>query len=593
MAVTCGVSSGAGLAHAQPLPDPTAELRHQEERTQALRQQQEKTPDIKSTITAPDTARLPHGESPCFAIGHLQLVRQGQPAAAPNPSSPSANIPSGATQVVPLWEPTFEWAIKAIAGPQGGDSPIGKCLGAKGIALVIKRAQDSVVEHGYVTTRVLAQEQDLRQGVLTLTVLPGRVNYIRFKSEEQVQVRIKNTVPIRTGDVLNLRDVEQALENLKRVPTAEADIQIEPAKDVSAVGSSGIDGQSDLVVSYQQQTPVRLSATLDDSGSKGTGKYQGSATFSLDNSLGLSDLFYFTSNHDLGGGDAGARGTQGYTVHYSLPLDYWTLGTTYTSNRYFQSVAGASQDYIYSGTSENSEIKLSRLVFRDAVRKTTLSLKGWQRRSNNYIDDTEVLVQRRVVGGWELGVNHKDIWGDNTLEASFAYKRGTGDFDAIPAPEEAFNEGTSKMGMLTLDLTATVPFKAWSNSFKYSTTLHVLDNTTPLTPQDRMSIGGRYTVRGFDGESSLSAERGWTLRNDWSVVLGETGQEAYLALDAGEVSGPGAQNLLGNTLSGGVVGLRGGYKRLQYEVFVGAPLYKPAGFKTAETTAGFSLNMSW
>ena len=28
------------------------------------------------------------------------------------------------------------------------------------------------------------------------------------------------------------------------------------------------------------------------------------------------------------------------------------------------------------------------------------------------------------------------------------------------------------------------------------------------------SIGGRYTVRGFDGEASLMGERGWLLRND-------------------------------------------------------------------------------
>ena len=44
---------------------------------------------------------------------------------------------------------------------------------------------------------------------------------------------------------------------------------------------------------------------------------------------------------------------------------------------YYQSVAGINQTYRYSGENQTGEIKLSRLVYRDAVRKTTVSLRGW------------------------------------------------------------------------------------------------------------------------------------------------------------------------------------------------------------------------
>ncbi len=37
---------------------------------------------------------------------------------------------------------------------------------------------------------------------------------------------------------------------------------------------------------------------------------------------------------------------------------------------------------------------------------------------------------------------------------------------------------------------------------------------TPLTPQDQFSIGGRWSVRGFNGERTLIADRGWWVRND-------------------------------------------------------------------------------
>lgn len=39
--------------------------------------------------------------------------------------------------------------------------------------MVMKRAQNAIVARGYVTQRVLAENQDLQSGVLTLTVSPG------------------------------------------------------------------------------------------------------------------------------------------------------------------------------------------------------------------------------------------------------------------------------------------------------------------------------------------------------------------------------------------------------------------------------------
>ena len=54
------------------------------------------------------------------------------------------------------------------------------------------------------------------------------------------------------------------------------------------------------------------------------------------------------------------------------------MSTTASANDYHQSVAGASQTYLYSGESSNYEAKLSRLVFRDAANKTTLSLRGYR-----------------------------------------------------------------------------------------------------------------------------------------------------------------------------------------------------------------------
>ncbi len=485
----------------------------------------------------------------------------------------------------------FGWLLDTLSGPEQNDSPLRRCVGADGVSLLLKRAQDVLVARGYVTSRVVAQAQDLSQGAFTLSIIPGRIRAIRFTADSSNRGTQWNAVPAKPGDILNLRDIEQALENLKRVPTAEADIQIEPADATD--GQPAQPGQSDLVISYKQAFPFRASLSLDDSGSKATGKYQGALTISYDHFLTLNDLLYVTLNRDLGGGPALPRGSSGNTVHYSVPYGYWLLTTTANNSRYDQTVVGLNQNYVYSGNSSNVDVKLARLVYRDASRKTTLALRGFRRASSNFIDDTEIEVQRRVVGGFEASAQHREFIGRSTLDVSLAYKRGTGAFGSLAAPEQAVGEGTSRMQLTTLDASLSVPFKWLAQNLRYNATLRSQANHTPLTPQDRFAIGGRYTVRGFDGESSLSAERGTLLRNDLSWVLGGSGQELYAGLDYGDVSGPSSEFLVGKSLSGAAIGLRGAFKGLQYDVFAAKPLRKPEGFNTSDYTVGVSLNFSF
>lgn len=558
-------------AAAQPSPKSSAEQEQRRalDRERATREYQEKTPDVQlQEKTRPEPATLPASESPCFRINQLSL--DGGSFDRSFDASP------------------FQWALKLADGPSNNDSPVGRCLGAVGIGVVIKRIHNAIIAGGYVTTRVLVEPQDLTSGKLRLTLIPGRIRDIRFSPNSNMYGSIFTAVPAKVGDLLNLRDVEQALENFKRVPTAEVDIQIEAAK---AAGAQP--GQSDLVINYTQSMPLRLSVFADDSGSEATGKYQSGVTLSYDNWWTLNDLFYVALNTDLGGGADGGRGTRGRTVHYSLPKGYWTLGATASANRYFQTVAGGSQDFVYRGTSTNTEVKVSRLVYRDISRRTSISAKAFQRRSNNFIDDTEVEVQRRVVGGWELGVGHKEFMGTAILEGNIAYKRGTGAFSSLPAPEEFFGEGTSRFALVQADAGLTLPFAVADQNLRYTASWRLQHNRTPLTPQERFAIGGRYTVRGFDGESNLSAERGWLMRNEISALLGDTGHQLYIGLDHGQVSGFSSELLVGKRLTGAVSGLRGSFSRLQYDLFVGAPVKKPEFFRTASRTAGFSLSASF
>jgi len=560
-------AGSVGMAQVQPSADAAVEELRRQERQRLLREQLERGADVRMPLPElPVAGRLPGDEQPCFRIDALAL--QGA-------------------------DP-FPWLADAATGPEADDSPIGRCLGTQGINTVLARLQQALVARGWITSRVLAAPQDLATGQLQLTVVPGRIAAIRGATGATT-AGLRSAVPAAPGDLLNLRDIEQGLENLKRLPTVEADIRIEPAQ-----GEGAGPGDSDLVIDVRRAPralgPLRLATGLDDSGTRATGRLQANATLAWDGPLGLNDLAYL--NLQRGVFNPQGRGTGGVTLHYSIPFGNWLLGTTASRNRYHQRVAGLQQDYVYSGTSRNIQAQLTRLLHRDQRHKTSLTLGAFRRSNSSFIDDTEIEVQRRVVGGWSLELAHRAFialadGNTATLDASLGWRRGTGAFGAQPAPEQAFGEGMARFALATAEASLQLPLQWDTQRLAYAGHVRAQWNRTPLAPPERFGIGGRYTVRGFDGESSLLADRGWLLRNELAWSLGASGAALYAGLDFGRVGGPSARHLPGRSLAGAVLGLRGQHGALGWDLFAGTPLRKPQAMHSNSPSLGFSLQLSY
>jgi hemolysin activation/secretion protein len=140
--------AGPLLAHAQQsptTPQSFVEQQRQLERERALREQNERTVD-QHPLAAPlaPAERIPESESLCFRIDRALLTGEQSEA--------------------------FQWVVADLSGPDGNDSPIGRCLGTAGVNVVLARAQQAAIARGYVTTRVLAAPQDLSTGTLTLSL---------------------------------------------------------------------------------------------------------------------------------------------------------------------------------------------------------------------------------------------------------------------------------------------------------------------------------------------------------------------------------------------------------------------------------------
>jgi len=536
----------------------------QQERELQRRQQLEPYPDVRlqPPVSEP-VLRFPSEESPCFLIERITLVGEM--------SDQFLDLLNAAD----------------IAGDGSSDAVKGRCIGTAGISVVIRRLQNELVRRGFVTTRVLVAPQDLTHGLLSVTLIPGRIRNIRFTEATPTRATKWNAMPMRVGDLLNLREIEQALENLKRVPTTEAEIRIIPTDSLDAQP-----GYSDIVIEWRQKSPFRLNLSIDNSGLESTGRHQGAFTLSYDHPLTLNDLFYVSFNRSLNEQAPGPRGTNGETLHYSLPFGHWLLAATINRSQYRQPIAHAIGTTIYSGESSSHELKLSRVLARDANSKTSAYLSIWAKQSHNFIGDIEMVVQRRQLGGWEAGWAHRQILGGATLDLNAGYRRGTGAFGSQRLVNEDM-EGSSRPQVIQLGALYNLPFSWASQRMRYALAVRAQHAGRSLLPQDRFSLGSRFSVRGFDEQRILSADEGWLVRNDLGISLGGSGQEAFLGLDYGQLYGRHSDQLAGKHLAGMVLGIRGGAYGLTHDLFAGRALSKPIGFSTPGLNIGFSFNWSY
>lgn len=501
-----------------------------------------------------DSIELP-GETPCFPIQQILL-----------------------TEAPPE---TFDW-IPAWLGRYNG-----RCLGRKGIELIIRRLSGRLIADGYITTRVSLPEQELGGGILRLEVAPGRIGAIRF-TDPAPDISWRSAFPARPGDLFNLRDIEQALEQFKRVPSQDATIDIAPGAQA---------GESDIVITIKQTKPWRIGLTMDDAGSRATGRNQGSIAISVDNPLALNDLFSVSVNGDLWN-DRDTRATEGYGINYSFPWGNWTLSLNGGSSRYRQTVQGVNQSFAASGESTSGDLRIQRTVHRQQAFKTSLYFRIQSRAQRSAMNGIDLVSSHRQTTAVELGVVHRQHIGAAQLDLTLAHREGVPWFGGkADVANRADDSSTWRYRANTLDASLLAPFRVADLALRWNSALRLQQTRDVLYGADYFSIGNRYTVRGFDGESTLAAERGAYWRNDLEAPPDINGNIFYLGLDAGRVEGPGTANLSGRSLAGAAIGLRGAHNTggvaLNFDLFAGWALRKPAGMSTARPAAGIQLSLQY
>lgn len=452
----------------------------------------------------------------------------------------------------------------------------GNCPDVRQLQTLVQVLTNAMVERGYVTSRAYLPEQNLKSGVLKLVIVPGRLGQIRLQNGGS-DLSLRAAFPIDSGDVLNVRALEQGLEQLSRVSSQKASMEIVPA---------GQEGYSDVLVKRERGKPWSLTYGWDDSGQKSTGKQQGSLGLTTDNVIGINDSFSINWTQD--GERISDPRSRADTLSWVLPWGNWTGLISYSESDYRQLVQGVNQTFISTGHSRNSFFSLSRLLQRNQASKTELALQLTRKASRSFIENVEISTQRRNLTQIGLELTHRHYLGAWVLDGALSATKGISFWDAMADTLADQGGPSARARVYAVRLNLSAPLKIGEQNLRWTTSIKGQYSPDLLLGSEQFSIGSRYTVRGFD-TYSLSGSNGYFLRNElaWTVLPPSSrGQslEVYTGLDLGQVSRQ-TYDWGASTLSGWGIGLRASlYPGLNLELAHERALYQPEGWNRPAIT---------
>ena len=443
--------------------------------------------------------------------------------------------------------------------------------------------QRKLLDKGFVTSQVYIPEQNLNDGILQLMVIPGRVEDIHY-SESSVHGPWRTALVVRPGDILNIRDIEQGLEQMKRVSSQSVTMKLLPGK---AIGTSVIE------LSIKQEKPVHGSISIDNSGLESTGIYQGSFTTSFDQVFRANDTFTMSLSGDLSGSGS-IKETRAASLNYVIPHGKDTFSFSFSKSRYYQMIQSNPYDFTYSGKSTTIKARWNHVWSRTQREKRAFDISISTRHNHRFVNDMEIPVQALRTTSMEFGVSNRKYIGNATLYSRLGFQWGIGAFGAQPEHTASVAMGgpTSRYHMWLADVDYRKPFVMGHRPASFTSSFHGqwVQGGKRVYSVDTINIGNRYSVYGFDGEYTLMGDSGWYLRNEVASVIPHLNTEVYLGLDVGAVYGKSAETLVGKTIAGTAIGIRGNYASgLLFDAFISTPLYKPQGYHTKKFYSGFTV----
>lgn len=523
----------------------------QQQQQQLLDENQRQREELERSVELPRSVKsdsIPASQGPCFVITRIDLT-----------GATFLSL-SAKTRLFAPW--------------------LNQCLDIARLNKLTDTVSDWYISRGYITSRAFLTEQDLSGGVLHLAVLEGKLQQIRL---EGVPARtLKMVFPGLEGKVLNLRDIEQGMEQLNRVRQRPVEIEILP-------GDS--QGYSVVNLTATPEFPLSGSVSFDNSGQKSTGTGQLNGALSGNNLLGLADKWFvsggrssdFSNSHDA----------QNFAAGFSVPYGYGLLDYSYSWSNYLSTIDNNGYLWRSTGDTETHRLNGSWVLFRNGDIKTNVSAGITHRISHNYLDDVLLTTSSRKLSSFSLGINHTQKIASGVATLNPTFTQGVPWFGA--------EDDNDKQGDVPK-----AQFRKWSingsfqrpvaNNLWWLSSAYFQWSPDRLYGSERLTLGGEASVRGYK-EQYISGDNGGYWRNElnYSLVtlpwVGDIGM--LVAIDGGWLKKDGFDRYASGTLWGAAWGLTAVNRWYSSQFTLGTPVKYPGWLAPDHLTINYRVSVAF
>lgn len=382
-----------------------------------------------------------------------------------------------------------------------------------GLSEMTQGVTDLYRQKGLLVARAILPPQTIRDGVLTVQIIPGRYDSAQVSNASAlrssvVERMVSTTTP--QGDVVTRKQLERVALLLNEIPGVSAAVSL---KEGQKSGTSALD------ISVKPGKRLGGYVGLDNQGNTVTGRSRVMAGFYASELLGSgdqlrvdlldawenSDLFNGALDYSLLVGGAGTR-----------------VGASYSHLNYHYNVNGLGFD----GYSDNRGLYVTQPWIRTARARVDVRLDAGQQ----FMTDTYPQMFTIFTSGERKGRKQVD-YGSLSLLGSVASTPGgitafnlqgtTGDMDYRNVTANFFNNSENDGHFSRLNWLVSHDQQVWG-PFSFYASLNGQAASRNLDSSQKFLMGGPGAVRAYDvGDGSVDTGNVMTaeVRSDWAIPV--------------------------------------------------------------------------
>ncbi len=392
----------------------------------------------------------------------------------------------------------------------------GVCADHDVVNLILREITNDIMNRGYVTTRAFLPPQSVSSGILTVQVLEGKLETIKFDEASKNSLSLFDRTQTLSAfsafrnKTLNLRDIEQGLAQMNQLSSKNITMKVAPGTN---------DGLSQLVLSdHGGNNQVRIRASADNSGQDSTGLYNVRLNVDREDLFKVNDSLSFSYSQSLKDQESEKR-SQSIYASLRVPFGYWSVSGNLSKSDYATIIFGTNERIRNSGTGFHQNYKLERNLLRGKRQTLSFWTQMNLKKTESYIEDIKSEVGSRHLTVVKTGFSHSFSSVLGSVNTSAAYHRGLAILEAKP-DEGLLTDFTPRAEFDKLDMSLSYfkPFTVYGQNAQFKTFAGGQYAFQPLYSSEQIVIGDAFSVRGFKDRSAFG-DRGFYASNEFSFSL--------------------------------------------------------------------------